>query len=90
MGVCERERNVGGARLPLHERVCLFQMTDRAGHDLRYAIDATKLRTELGWSPRYSDLRAGLAQTVGWYTEHRDWWEPQKAAVEARYAEGGQ
>ncbi|MGN6607722.1 MAG: dTDP-glucose 4,6-dehydratase [Jatrophihabitans sp.] len=65
-------------------------VTDRAGHDLRYAIDATRLRTELGWEPRYRDLRAGLEQTVAWYTEHRDWWEPIKAAVEARYAEAGQ
>jgi dTDP-glucose 4,6-dehydratase len=65
-------------------------VTDRAGHDLRYAIDATRLREELGWEPKYRDLRAGLEQTVAWYTEHRDWWEPIKAAVEARYAEVGQ
>jgi dTDP-glucose 4,6-dehydratase len=66
------------------------QVTDRAGHDLRYAIDASKLRTELGWAPRYQDLRAGLAQTIDWYTANRGWWEPIKAAVEARYAEVGQ
>ena len=36
-------------------------VTDRAGHDLRYAIDSTKLRDELGWAPQYADLRAGLA-----------------------------
>lgn len=65
-------------------------VTDRAGHDLRYAIDASKLRTELGWTPQYPDLRAGLAQTIAWYSAHRDWWEPVKAAVESRYAEGGQ
>jgi dTDP-glucose 4,6-dehydratase len=35
-------------------------------------------------------MRAGLAQTIGWYTENRDWWEPGKRAVEARYAEVGQ
>jgi dTDP-glucose 4,6-dehydratase len=66
------------------------QVTDRAGHDLRYAIDASKLRTELGWAPRYQDLRAGLAQTIDWYAANRAWWEPIKAAVEARYAEVGQ
>jgi dTDP-glucose 4,6-dehydratase len=66
------------------------RVTDRAGHDLRYAIDASKLRGELGWTPRYTDLRAGLRQTVDWYTEHRGWWEAQKAQVEARYAEVGQ
>ena len=65
-------------------------VTDRAGHDLRYAIDASVLRAELGWTPRYRDLRAGLAQTVDWYTAHRDWWEPAKDPVEARYAQTGQ
>jgi dTDP-glucose 4,6-dehydratase len=66
------------------------RVTDRAGHDLRYAIDASKLREELGWTPRYTDLRAGLRQTVDWYTEHQGWWAAQKAQVEARYAEVGQ
>jgi dTDP-glucose 4,6-dehydratase len=65
-------------------------VVDRAGHDLRYAIDATKLRTELGWSPQYHDFRAGLAQTIEWYRANRAWWERDKAAVEARYAEDGQ
>jgi dTDP-glucose 4,6-dehydratase len=65
-------------------------VTDRAGHDLRYAIDAGKLRTELGWAPQHADLRAGLADTIGWYAEHRDWWSAAKDAVEARYAQSGQ
>ena len=47
---------------------------DRPGHDRRYAIDATKLRSELGWAPRYS-FEAGLQSTVSWYLEHRDWCE---------------
>ncbi|MCK8608299.1 dTDP-glucose 4,6-dehydratase [Agromyces sp. C10] len=62
---------------------------DRPGHDLRYAIDATKLRTETGWTPRYTDLREGLARTVDWYRDHEDWWAPQKAPTEARYSEIG-
>jgi len=62
------------------------EVPGRAGHDLRYAVDATKLRDELGWAPRYRDMRAGLAQTVEWYASHRQWWQPQKEAVETRYA----
>ncbi|MEA2171029.1 MAG: dTDP-glucose 4,6-dehydratase [Solirubrobacteraceae bacterium] len=65
-------------------------VTDRAGHDLRYAIDASKLRDELGWEPKYSDLTAGLRATVEWYTANRTWWEISKEAVESRYAEAGQ
>ena len=61
------------------------QVTDRVGHDLRYAIDSTKLRLELGWQPRYADFRAGLTQTIEWYRANRAWWRPQKAATEAAY-----
>ena len=61
-------------------------VTDRAGHDLRYAIDSTRLRTELGWEPQYRDFRSGLQATIDWYREHEDWWRPMKAETEAKYA----
>ena len=62
------------------------RVTDRAGHDLRYAIEAGRLRTELGWAPRYEGLRDGLAATIDWYRENEAWWRPQKDATEAKYA----
>ncbi len=65
-------------------------VTDRAGHDRRYAIESGKLRAELGWSPRFEDFEAGLADTVGWYRGHEDWWRPAKQATEAFYAAKGQ
>ncbi len=63
---------------------------DRAGHDLRYAIDASRLREELGWRPRHADFESGLAETIRWYEENRQWWEAHKVSVERRYAEAGQ
>jgi dTDP-glucose 4,6-dehydratase len=48
---------------------------DRPGHDRRYRLDASRIRVELGWSPRIS-WEAGLAETVHWYANHRSWWEP--------------
>ena len=65
-------------------------VNDRPGHDQRYAIDSTKLRTELGWTPRYTNLREGLQATIDWYTSNTDWWQAEKEAVEANYAKQGQ
>ncbi|MGZ0711440.1 dTDP-glucose 4,6-dehydratase (plasmid) [Coraliomargarita sp. W4R53] len=65
-------------------------VTDRAGHDLRYAIDSTRLRTELGWTPSYEDFDAGLAATIAWYQANEAWWAPSKDGVEAFYASKGQ
>jgi dTDP-glucose 4,6-dehydratase len=64
-------------------------VSDRPGHDLRYAIDSSKLREELGWQPRYTDFGEGLAATVGWYRQNESWWRPLKAETEAKYEKLG-
>jgi dTDP-glucose 4,6-dehydratase len=65
-------------------------VTDRAGHDRRYAIESGKLRSQLGWQPAYRDFEAGLADTIEWYVANEAWWRPAKAATEASYAAKGQ
>ena len=65
-------------------------VTDRPGHDLRYAIDSTKLRTDLEWQPRFTRFDEGIAATIDWYTENRSWWENDKKAVEEFYRAQGQ
>lgn len=64
-------------------------VNDRPGHDLRYAIDASKLRAELGWEPTFTNFREGLAATIKWYQDNEAWWKPQKAATEAKYKKAG-
>lgn len=69
-------------RAPGTSRQLVHFVTDRPGHDQRYAIDAGKIRRELGWQPSVS-FEQGLRQTVEWYLSRRDWWEP---LVRDRYA----
>jgi dTDP-glucose 4,6-dehydratase len=64
-------------------------VSDRPGHDLRYAIDNSKLVSELGWRPQYTDFTSGLKATIDWYTQNEAWWKPQKQATEAKYKELG-
>ena len=64
-------------------------VNDRPGHDLRYAIDSTKLRTETGWRPQYQDIRAGLQQTIDWYAANEAWWRTAKESTEQVYARLG-
>ncbi|OFT72034.1 dTDP-glucose 4,6-dehydratase [Corynebacterium sp. HMSC05C01] len=64
-------------------------VADRPGHDQRYTMDATKLRTELGWTPKH-DFDTGLRDTIDWYRENRRWWEDGKGVVEKQYAQRGQ
>lgn len=59
-------------------------VTDRPGHDLRYALDSSKLRNELGWQPQYN-LEKGLAETVEWYKNNRDWWQKIKSGEFKEY-----
>ena len=59
---------------------------DRAGHDRRYALDDSKLRS-LGWSPEHSFGETGLRTTVDWYRANRSWWEPIKSGDYRRYYE---
>lgn len=63
---------------------------DRPGHDRRYAIDPSKLRSELGWQPVHTDFLSGLQQTIRWYIENKDWWLSDKEATEFKYAKQGQ
>lgn len=60
-------------KLGKSEKLITF-VTDRKGHDLRYAIDPTKITTELGWAPK-TKFADGIDKTINWYLTHKDWWE---------------
>jgi dTDP-glucose 4,6-dehydratase len=69
-----------------HRKLINF-VSDRPGHDFRYAIDFAKLNSELGWSPKHS-FEIGLNATVRWYLENRAWWEPLLSAHDASVRRG--
>jgi dTDP-glucose 4,6-dehydratase len=65
-------------------------VVDRVGHDLRYAIDPSQLRDELGWEPKHRNFEEGLSATIGWYRDNESWWGPIKDAIESAYEKRGQ
>ena len=65
-------------------------VVDRVGHDLRYAIDPSVLRGELGWEPKHTEFEEGMRATIDWYRDNESWWRPIKDGVEATYANRGQ
>ena len=72
-------------RLQKPESLIRF-VTDRPGHDLRYAIDPTKIETELGWEPEYN-FDTGIAQTIDWYVENESWWKNVVSGEYSKYFE---
>ncbi len=67
------DAQAGGNPRPAHAALITF-VADRPGHDLRYAIDGTRIASDLGWRPRHS-FEAGLERTVRWYLDNRQWWQ---------------
>lgn len=61
-------------------------VTDRLGHDRRYAIDSTKIQKELGWKPKYT-FETGISETIQWYLDNREWWERIKSGKYTEYYE---
>ena len=78
--------------LPLFDRASddYDLVVDRPGHDLRYAIEWSKLTDELGWTPSFSDFESGLEATVQWYRDNEAWWRHAKSATETKYLAQGQ
>jgi dTDP-glucose 4,6-dehydratase len=68
--ICERLNELRPGQTDYRDLITFVK--DRPGHDRRYAIDAAKIRRELGWEPRH-DFRGGIEQTIRWYLKHRDW-----------------
>ena len=83
-------RNIDIVKLIVHElgksEELITHVTDRKGHDMRYAIDPTKIHNELGWLPetKFSD---GIKKTISWYLEHEDWWQPIISGEYIKYYE---
>ncbi|WP_296809216.1 GDP-mannose 4,6-dehydratase, partial [uncultured Methanobrevibacter sp.] len=61
-------------------------VADRLGHDRRYAIDADKIRNELGWEPKYT-FETGIKETIQWYLDNQDWMDQVKSGEYQQYYE---
>ncbi len=94
IGADGEKSNIEVLQLILEEMGCapdaFDHVRDRAGHDLRYAIDPTKIQTELHWMPKHKDFREGLRRTIEWYRNNTSWWLDKKSKVEAKYQQLGQ
>lgn len=94
IGADGEQSNIDVLRSILSEMGCepdgFDWVRDRPGHDRRYAIDSTKLQTELGWRPIHTDFIEGLRATINWYRNNECWWRGIKEAVEAKYKASNQ
>jgi dTDP-glucose 4,6-dehydratase len=90
IGGCNEMRNLDLVEMLVDKlgksRDLITFVKDRPGHDLRYAIDATKIIKELGWRPEV-DFQAGLDLTIEWYLDHRTWWEEIRSGQYTSYYE---
>ena len=73
-----------------HDKNDYEHVNDRPGHDQRYAIDSSRLQNELGWEPKFTDIKSGLKDTIEWYKSNQAWWQAEKDKTEANYAKKGQ
>ena len=87
-GQTEETNNLGVTqkvlRLLGRNESCIEFVKDRPGHDRKYAVDWTKIKNELGWTPMH-DFDTWLAKTVEWYQKNKDWWRPLKKRAESIY-----
>jgi dTDP-glucose 4,6-dehydratase len=85
--ICEAMDRFTQCPTGMPHRDLISFVSDRLGHDFRYAVDFSKLNAELGWSPKHS-FESGVAFTVKWYIENRAWWEPLLSAHNATARRG--
>jgi len=85
--ICDRLDELVPAKTPYREQIAFVK--DRPGHDRRYAINADKIRQQLGWSPQH-DFRTGIEATIRWYLENRAWCDRVRSGEYQRYYDNSQ